>query len=95
MAAWPIKFVQGSKSAKKRKTESKLPKKKYEETRGNREFQTQWQDGRDWLQYDKERRMTCSWCLDVHNTEQCRPTGLGFLSGSKNYHTSTVTEQGI
>ena len=66
MVAWPIKFVEGSKPAKKFKTDSKLPKKNYEEARGDRE----WQDGRDWLQYDKERGMTCSWCLDVHNTEQ-------------------------
>ena len=24
--------------------------------------------------------MTCSWCLNVHNTEQGRPTGKGFIS---------------
>ena len=64
MAAWPIKFVKGSQPAKKRKTDSKLPKKNDEEARGDREFQLQWQDGRFWLQYDKERGMTCSWCLD-------------------------------
>ena len=57
-------FVEGSKLAKKRKTDSKLPKKNYEEAREDREFQTQWQDGRDWLQYDRERGMTCAWCLD-------------------------------
>ena len=57
MAVWPIKFVEGSKPAKKRKTDSKLPKKNYEKARGDREFQTQWQDLRDWQQYDKERGM--------------------------------------
>ena len=35
MAVWPIKFVEGSKPAKKRKTDSKLPKKNYEEARGD------------------------------------------------------------
>ena len=92
MAAWPIKYVEGSKPAKKRKIDSNLCKKNYEEARGDREFQTQWQDGRDWLQYDKERGMTCSWCIEVHNTEQGRPTGKGFISGSKNYRSSTVTD---
>ena len=53
-----------TKLAKKRKTYSELPKKNYEEARGDRTFQTQWQEGRDWLQYDKESGMTCSWCLD-------------------------------
>ena len=40
MAAWPIKFVEGSKPAKKRYTYSKLPKKNYQEAGGDHEFQT-------------------------------------------------------
>ena len=56
MAASPIKFVEGSKPAKKRKTYSKSPKKNYEEAGGDREFQTQWQDGCNWLQYERDIR---------------------------------------
>ena len=42
--------------------------------------------------YNMIKREECSWCQNVHNSEQGRPTGKGFISGSKNYRPSTVTD---
>ena len=36
--------------------------------------------------------MTCSWCLDVHNIKQGRPTSKGFISGSKNYRQLNLSQ---
>ena len=47
MVAWPIKFVEGSKTAKNFKLI---------------------QNYRSWMA--RRARLTCSWFLDVHNTEQ-------------------------
>jgi hypothetical protein len=41
------------------------PKKNYEDARGAREFQDNWKKERSWLQYDVEKGMTCSWCIEV------------------------------
>ena len=49
MAALPIKFVEDSKPAKNVKL-IKNYRRKITKKREDREFQTQWQDGHDWLQ---------------------------------------------
>lgn len=55
MAEWPLKFTSGAKPGKalKRKSDA-ADKSKYEKNR-KRDFKEEWQDGREWLEFDGEK----------------------------------------
>lgn len=87
---WPIKFVDGAKPGKKIKLEKDHVVKKYEENRPPREFKENWKEGRDWLIYDDQIGMRCAVCIDAGDNS--RGPKNHFISGSKNFRFSTVTD---
>ena len=87
MAAWPIKFTEGSKPGKKHplpidlSTENKKAKRSaYEkERRPGRSFNQKWKDGRHWLLYNESENVKLK-----HKHI--------FITGCSNFKLSTITD---
>lgn len=89
MAEWPIKFTSGAKPGKalKRKSDA-ADKSKYEKNR-KRDFKEEWQDGREWLEFDGEK-MKCKLCIK-YGVGDCRNT-QNFVKGSTNFRYSGIID---
>ena len=95
MAGWPISFSPNVKPGVKRKQENvatKVDKRKYEDKR-DRCFQEHWLEKIPWLQHD-ERGMRCTICCNFYDNskQQGSSTKNLFLTGSKNYKFSTISD---
>ena len=95
MVGWPISFSPNAKPGVKRKQENvatKANKRKYEDKR-DRCFQEHWLEKIPWLQHD-ERGMRCTICCNFYDNskqQQGSSTKNLFLTGSKNYKFSTIS----
>jgi hypothetical protein len=100
-----LKFYEGAVPGKKRKpdtTENQTAEKKlsawrnYETHRVVRKFNIKWKDGREWLDNNEDKGMTCSWCIEHFGKEPTKSPNLkgqnAFLTGCKNLRISTVIE---
>jgi hypothetical protein len=93
-----LKYVEGAKPGqpiKRKKTESKTKDdakkrwKDYEQKRVDRSFNYEWQIGRPWLKFDKEKGViTCTACINVYGTSGSGGSNFkgknAFITGSSN-----------